>query len=709
MCYNKRDIKKKEKIMKNDIKDLQFIWAGEREVCNRNVRFCFDGEITRGKLILCAADYYQVFVNGAFCGYGPNRAPEGYARLREIALTDVKNIEIKVSAYNVSNYSCDRQLPFFAARIIGENGAVSAESLDFKAFLQSEREENVPRYSFQRGFVEVYDYRNCEQKPLECYTVKAPQILDCPEDVSKYEALDFRFVNEGVFDGFRDIVCPWWKDMPEYIPAKDAFDVAEEVGKKAVGSFYSYDYVLPYVVQGFFSIDVKAEEETKIYLVFDEYVPDGKWAFRRIGCNNCVCYTLPKGTYRLMTFEPYVLMHLKVLVKGKANVKPKMILLQNDTESAVKLSGNEELVCLFEAAERSFRSNSTDIFMDCGRERAGWLLDSRFAAIAEEMFTGKNSIERAFLENIALANVPEIPEKMIPMCFPSQHENMHNYIPNYAMWYVIQIGEYYKRTGDRTLVEEAKEKAYALYEYFQAFKNEYGLLENLTGWIFIEWSVANDPEYVRGVNYPSNLVYAEMLKTMSELYGDTRFSKEGEQILSYIEKNAYTGEFFVDNATRDENGVLQRRDDHISETCQYYALREGLNPDPSFSERVKTELGPFRKEGMHENVGRSNILPGHCLRFCWLSEIGEHDLLVKELVKCMKHMYDTTGTLWEKDAPTNSLSHGFTSIAAVLLVGALTGYKGLSGGIPVFGEGAKEKYGVEVTFCYKQFKKKVSV
>ena len=63
--------------MKEDCKGMQFIWAGNREDVNQNVVFALKKEIANGELILFAADFYQVFVNGEFVCYGPERTAAG--------------------------------------------------------------------------------------------------------------------------------------------------------------------------------------------------------------------------------------------------------------------------------------------------------------------------------------------------------------------------------------------------------------------------------------------------------------------------------------------------------------------------------------------------------------------------------------------------------------------------------------------------------
>ena len=45
------------------------------------------------------------------------------------------------------------------------------------------------------------------------------------------------------------------------------------------------------------------------------------------------------------------------------------------------------------------------------------------------------------------------------------------------------------------------------------YENEDGLLENIPGWVFVEWSKAN--ELTDGVNYPSNMLYSATLLAAS--------------------------------------------------------------------------------------------------------------------------------------------------------------------------------------------------
>ena len=283
--------------------------------------------------------------------------------------------------------------------------------------------------------------------------------------------------------------------------------------------------------------------------------------------------------------------------------------------------------------------------------------------MAERTFTGKSEIERCFLENVILGEYDELPRGMLPMVFPGHDDEL--FIPNWAMWFVLELEQYYKNIKDESLIKQAKDKLYGLEKYFQKFENEYGLLENLENWVFVEWSDAGTEEFVKGVSFPTNMLYGCMLKAIGNLYDDKDMINKGEKVLSTTNKLSFNGKLYIDNAVR-VDGVLTPIKEHTSETCQYYALFFHLNKDKSFMNFVRDELGPKKKHN-HPEIPNSNSFIGNYLRFLWLKEISENEIVKNEIIDYFYKMAKYSGTLWEKDAPSASCNHAFaSSIAAIL-------------------------------------------
>lgn len=105
-------------------------------------------------LKLSAQTVFQVFVDGKLVAFGPNRTALGYARYSELDLAG-QHLVIKVHSHLINSYAYIKQPPFFAAEVKTEEGK-QYNSHDFRCYLLHDRVQKVPRYSYQRGFSEVY-------------------------------------------------------------------------------------------------------------------------------------------------------------------------------------------------------------------------------------------------------------------------------------------------------------------------------------------------------------------------------------------------------------------------------------------------------------------------------------------------------------------------------------------------------------------------
>ena len=642
---------------------MEFIWAGDRQAANQQRNFYIQLGGKADRIEICAVDNYQIFFDGKFVSYGPERTAAGYSRKKVLPCKGVDFLEIKVIAHGVHVYMCDYQLPFFAAELYcGEQ--LVASSRDFACRVDLLRDDKTCRYSCQRGFVEKQTLAESRYAEAETYAVEAPVILGGIGDTASYQTLDFAFLGEKTFEGFDTVSKPWWEGQERWNTPEENYSVTRDFLAPKEG-YRELLFALPGVKTGFLSVDVEADAEGDFYIVFDEVIDDGKWDFRRSACNDLFVYHYEKGRYQHLSAEPYTMKFIKVLCKGDVKVTPSMVLYENTCIDYKVDEPDQKLATILEAAKNTFAQNAVDLFTDCaGRERAGWLCDSYFTAQAERLFTGENKIERNFLENFILSETEELPKGMLPMCYPSQHAD-NRFIPNWAMWFVVELKEYFARTQDRELIDRAKAKVYGVVEYFQDFENSFGLLDNLDSWIFVEWSIANTKDYVKGINFPSNMLYSAMLKSAGELYGDEALLAKAERVKQQVVKYSFNGQFFVDNAEMVDGKIVPYAD-HISETCQYYALFFHILEEEKFGEFIKENLGPNRKEGF-EYVGKSNAFIGNYLRLFWLLEQKEYDMVLNESVEYFYEMSRKTNTLWEHDLPKASCNHGFASVIAVIL------------------------------------------
>jgi alpha-L-rhamnosidase len=444
----------------------------------------------------------------------------------------------------------------------------------------------------------------------------------------------------------------------------------EEALALETGEFHIVD--LGRNATGFPRFTVTCAEPVRLFVTFDEILTNGDVDWKRLGCVSVLTYDLEPGTHALEAFEPYTLRGLKfIAARGACTIRDVALrTYENPETGAARFACSDpRLMEIFTAAKHTFAQNALDAFMDCPhRERAGWLCDSYFTAEAARHISGNTSVERVFLENYAVPDRFEhLPEGMLPMCYPADH-NDGVFIPNWALWCVVQLGTYLDRGGDRALVDAMRPKVLALFEYFKPFENGDGLLEKLESWVFVEWSKAN--EFVQDVNYPSNMLYAGALSTAARLYELPGLEERAEAVRRVVREQSFNGRFFVDNALRKADGSLEVTENH-SEVCQYFAFFFGVATPETHGElqrRLVEEFGPGRAEkGLHPEVHPANMFIGHMLRLELLSRWRENVKVMESLDGYFHHMAQKTGTLWENDGAYASLNHGFASHAAVSL------------------------------------------
>lgn len=626
------------------------VWAEGRET-EKNLTLYFREQFSSyfastAYVKLTASCDYRLKVNGEFVAHGPSVAAHDFYR---IDCYDIKPylkfgtniVALEVAGYNDDNYYLLNQPSFLQAEIEVNGKIVAATGKDFLAYDLKQRKQDVREFSFQRPHIEHYvlDANYNEWATMEDWAGTEPVVLaEQPE-----KQLLSRHV-----------------PYPEY-----TIHEAEKIADNK--------YSFKCNSSGFLGVKLNVTEPTSVRFGFDEILAaDGTLNPTRMGIYAYTTYELEPGSYTLESFEPYTMKYMEVYV-DKGNCAVEQVYMRDycgsDVWRATFQSENEDTNLLFEAARETHRQNAVDVFMDCpSRERAGWLCDSYFSSRVAFDFSGHTRIEKNFLENFLLPKeFKHIDKGMLPMCYPSDHPNQ-NHIPNWAMWFVLELEEYLHRSGDRELVDRAKTRVYDLVDYFKPFLNEDGLLEKLSRWVFVEWSAANS--LVQDVNYPSNMLYAKMLEVVAQLYDDPALAKQAEQIRKTIVEQSFDGEFFVDNAVRGKGGKLEVTRNR-TETCQYYAFYLGTATPESHPElwtKIMNEFGPVRQTTKaYPEIHPSNAFIGNYLRMELLSREGRSKQILEENQSYYIPMARQTGTLWENMTSTASCNHGFAAHMARVL------------------------------------------
>lgn len=701
-----------------DKSQMDFIWPGEiRSEMNRTVGFQLEKDFTTSDatLRICAANAYMVFLDDEMVAFGPARTAHGYSRMDEIklsGLTRETKLTVDVIGYNINSFCYPDEKPYFAAEILDAKGKVFARSRDFNCYLLDDRIQKVVRFSYQRDFSEAYRmtadrslfYKGDKSmfRQLEVSEVEKPTILGREVAYPKYNRIPMDVVENGSVTVDENL--PVWKNRfldnisdstsKGYARKDLEFCTSDELCKltyrKTGGGSKNIkggEYCVTdagRTITGFFDLRLKVSEPSFFYVLFDEIDVNESSEekgigvdFKRNECVGAVRYELQSGEYHLVNFEQFSARFLKIVcMSGNIEISDsKLISFENPDMYRLDFKcADDSLNLIVRASQNTIAQNGVDIFTDCPqRERAGWLCDAFFSARTEFQMTGKNIVDKCFLENYALApQLPQLPDGMIPMCYPGDHL-CGEFIPNWSMWYVLQLYDYLKRTGDMELVNASKNKVDGLLGYFSKFENEDGMLEDLENWVFVEWSKAND--FIDGVNFPSNMLYSEMLVKAGEMYSDSELVAKGNSLKNKIAGMSYNGEFFEDNMLR-KDGILVRTG-NTSETCQYYAFYFGIasaETYPELHEKMFNEFGPARDvTTTYPLVYQSNAFIGNYLRMEILRLEGETSKILEESKQFFYYMAERTGTLWENSSASGSLDHGFASYAGNFIVEAVTG------------------------------------
>lgn len=684
------------------IEQARRVWlAGRSHELNVQAGFWLDLEPrAAGSLVLrlSGQTLYRVLINGELVHAGPVRAGHGWHRVDQVELLPHlrpgnNRLAIEVGGYYVASYYSLKQPSFLQAELSRDGVIIAATGVasEFRGVALAQRIQQVPRYSVQRCFAEAYHY----DEPWQLDWAQPGQSL--PEAALAEVASDWqllpRLLRYLTYDWLLPVSArrspfnrqpsePSGPDTPPserfsdhrievwpladfealQIPPAAALDSSPLETTLAAGELLLVDFSRN--LNGFIQLEGElGTAGADLLLAWDEKLVNGRLDLGPFPNQNALPIRVASGSPRLSftSFESYGMRYLLLAVqRGKLHLH-RLGLREYACPQPIRSvlqSGDPDLDQIFAAAVATFRQNTVDVFMDCPtRERAGWLCDSYFTAQAAIWLTGSAQEEDVFLENYLLAReFPGLPPGMLPMCYPAEHPG-GNYIPQWALWLVVQLEGYFQRSS-RYGLAEFSQLCDDLLAFFAPFMNDDGLLESLPRWNFIEWSQAN--RWVQDVHYPTNMLYSHVLRLIGTWYHKPALIAQADAMRETIIEQAFEGDFFRDHACRQADGSLRPKW-HISEVCQYFAFFFGIAEpaDARFAalaERLVRDFGPRRRHSQAwPEVAMANAFIGNYLRLELLLRWGYYRQLRREVHGYFLDMAQRTGTLWENDQATTSL------------------------------------------------------
>lgn len=658
------------------------------------------------RLYVTAATFYRLFVNGKFVSHGPARCAGGYARVDEIELDMLSlpenEILILVAGYACGSLTSVRQPSFLRAEVRIGDEVLCASGYDFRVFSPNTKVQHVKRYSVQRHFTEVYDFRGkksagdpsfaCDFDVIDPAPVPIARVAPYPYCTDVYadcaasrgklvfdaslQTREFKYQNPDEEN------CYFENELITFDPYK--FIESHRQQKKdgitplpltlCRGEYAIFD--LHKIETGFIELLCEAHAESDIVIGFSEMASPDVFSFTSLDAYNAI-EILASGKTDFTSFEPYVAKFLIVAVKKGEILLEKFgikTFMHSPSGTITNEPSDPELASIYRAAIRTFLHNALDIYTDCpSRERAGWLCDSYFTARTEYALFGRTDVEDAFLENYRLfKNDGSYPDGVIPMCYPSDPIIDVKFIPQWTMWYILEVEEYVHKRGHEKEKELFKNSIDGLLSFYARHENSDGLLEDLPSWNFVEWSAANS--WTQNVNYPTAFLYAAALEATYKLWGEEKLLEKSNRIRKIAIEQSFRDGLFRDHAIRKENGELELLSD-TSEIAQYYAILFGGIDVKSeeYSELYSfiMEKCPMETTSRPNGIEPINAFIGVYLRIETMKRLGERELMLSEIKSFFSAMDAVTGTLWEHRTPSASLDHGFASYVLSVIVDAL--------------------------------------
>ncbi|OUP80907.1 hypothetical protein B5F07_19305 [Lachnoclostridium sp. An169] len=670
---------------------------------------------------IAARSYYRLYLDGKMIAHGPARTAEGYCRVDEFSV-EMKggcHIAVEVAAYDKPKKYCNdctMELGMLTMEILDEEGDVltATGQPGWTCRELTERRSCVETMSHSRGIVEYYDltpesfdWRVQELMETPVLVAEEPFYLIRRAPYPTYHAIPFPTLTSlmdmrqtGSLKVHRTTLIAkavnarWYAQIPEenvFVEELMAEEDAPFTGKYQRELLSDSGRQRVHMVPGHGDMGVMWERnESEVGFldfsvtvscscVLDVLNSDVLNEAGMLEGNTYVTrYHLQPGSYHLTTFEPKLVRYVKMIVRTAGEVVLISPVLLDysypDTEKYDFRCSDNDLNRIYDAARRTLRLNTLDIFMDCPeRERGGWLCDSYFTARGAWQMFGDLSVERDFIENFMLTGAEDYQDHFFPEVYPGVHEPRNEPgIRNWSFWLLEELYEFFERSGDRKLIRQWEERVSILLDHLITLRGKSGLLEDI-GSQFVDWSLSNESFAIGPISVPNNCLAVDMLRKMAELYDRLDWRQAAEEmhaVLMTLQQNAGDSVKWEENEQRVQlkSGTCRTESGIALEIFSGYHKE-----DRAFLHRFVEQMGPAPIHRSDPNIGKSNLFIGLMIRFAVLAEMGKVDTLVREWKALyLEELRIGPGTLFES-IQEDSGCHGFNACVGAMMTQLILG------------------------------------
>ncbi len=208
-------------------------------------------------------------------------------------------------------------------------------------------------------------------------------------------------------------------------------------------------------------------------------------------------------------------------------------------------SGDEMLNDTFRISRETVRLCSMENYMDTPwREGAQWLGDAAAVTIGATYacYGDTRLASKYFRQTSATALPTGLLANMSLAPFASDQRVPRGTIADFSLWWGMALWKHFLYTGEARWLHEFYADVLRIFRYHLHFVNEQGLIEDMPGWVFIEWAPLDN----RGVCAHFNAIFAGFLKAVEAIAaykGDEWTAQTARQLYERI-RGVYHETFF---------------------------------------------------------------------------------------------------------------------------------------------------------------------
>jgi len=274
------------------------------------------------------------------------------------------------------------------------------------------------------------------------------------------------------------------------------------------------------VVSGYPRLRLGGSEGATVDLAFSERLVDGRVPIQRsgpVGSQNADRYVLREGPQEWERFEWAGFRYLQLTARHAQHPLRLQTVSINFTSYPVQRRGrfqcsDDLLNRIWEAGAYTLQLCMHDGYEDCpSREQRQWVGDAYVEMLVDIAAFGDPRLAAKLLRQVAQS---QRPDGMTQMATPGDAAVRWGvFIPDYCFYWIMTLGEYIRHSGDTSLAEELFPAVARALSWFEPYLDEQGLLNDVPGWVFIDWADVDR----RGQCTAFNALYYAALRHASDL------------------------------------------------------------------------------------------------------------------------------------------------------------------------------------------------